>query len=96
MGRIQNFNQLEARNHCLITSDWLKFGALPSIKVKISIWALAGNSGDSSSASPSRLEVELPYFPSGEAKRCALRLRYNISTADYDPWNIDSSSNDDE
>ncbi|GFR88754.1 protein DD3-3-like [Elysia marginata] len=35
----------------------------------------------------------LPHFPSGKDKRCALRIRYNISTADYDPDTTDSSSN---
>ena len=62
----------------------------------VSKHSITGNSGDSKSADSSRLEVELPYFPSGEAKRCTLRLRYNITTADYDPWTTDSNSNDDE
>ena len=52
-----------------------------------------GNAGGTNS---SRLEVDLPHFHSGEAKRCVLRLRYNITTGDYDPWTTDSSSNDDD
>lgn len=35
----------------------------------------------------------LPYFPSAKAKRCVFRMRYNISTDDYDPYFTDSSSN---
>jgi hypothetical protein len=36
---------------------------------------------------------EIPHFPSGVEQRCVLRIRYNISTDDYDPYNTDSSSN---
>jgi len=43
-----------------------------------------------------RYQWELPYFPSGEAKRCVFRMRYNISTFDYDPFNTDSTSNGEE
>lgn len=35
---------------------------------------------------------QMPIFPSGETQRCALRVRYNISTEDYSP-NLDSNSN---
>ena len=28
-GRISNFNQSEARKHCFLVSDWLKFETLP-------------------------------------------------------------------
>ncbi|OWF51651.1 protein DD3-3-like [Mizuhopecten yessoensis] len=35
----------------------------------------------------------LPYFPSGNAKRCVFRIRYNISTDDYDPYTTNSSHN---
>ncbi|XP_033121162.1 protein DD3-3-like [Anneissia japonica] len=37
--------------------------------------------------------MTLPYFPSGKTKRCAFRMRYNISTDDYDPANTDASHN---
>jgi hypothetical protein len=32
-------------------------------------------------------------LPSVPASKCVLRIRYNISTADYNAWNISSSSN---
>ncbi|XP_057297187.1 protein DD3-3-like [Hydractinia symbiolongicarpus] len=38
---------------------------------------------------------ELPYFPSSVEQRCVLRLRYNISTDDYDPYFTNSSQNQD-
>jgi hypothetical protein len=33
--------------------------------------------------------------PFGNLVKCVARLRYNISTDDYDPWNTNSSSDDD-
>ena len=35
-------------------------------------------------ATPMRYTWIIPYFPSNEEKRCAFRIRYNISTGDYD------------
>ncbi|CAF1222132.1 unnamed protein product [Adineta steineri] len=32
-------------------------------------------------------------LPNISAKKCVLRVRYNISTTDYDSWNINSTSN---
>jgi len=32
-------------------------------------------------------------LPNIENGKCVIRIRYNISTADYDAWNIDSNSN---
>ena len=41
----------------------------------------------------SRYNLRLPHFPSGETKRCVLRVRYNITTGDYDPQNTFADSN---
>jgi len=35
-------------------------------------------------------------LPDAPAKACVLRIRYNMSSADYDPWNTFSSKNGDE
>lgn len=40
-----------------------------------------------------RYDWILPYFPSGTKQRIVVRIRYNISTDDYDPWNANSSYN---
>lgn len=37
--------------------------------------------------------MEMPHFPSGNAKRCVLRARYNISTDEYDGYNTDHNQN---
>ena len=44
----------------------------------------------------SNIEIDMPFFPSNEAKRCVMRVRYNISTTDYDPFNTFSDSDGDE
>ncbi|XP_029634270.1 protein DD3-3 [Octopus sinensis] len=36
---------------------------------------------------------KLPYFPSGNEKRCVFRIRYNISTDDYDPATTTAAQN---
>jgi len=36
---------------------------------------------------------EIPYFPSGRNMAAVFRTRYNITTDDYDGWNIDSRQN---
>ncbi|KAL5260333.1 hypothetical protein ACHWQZ_G010454 [Mnemiopsis leidyi] len=41
----------------------------------------------------SRFHLRLPHFPSGETKRCVLRVRYNITTGDYDHKNTFADSN---
>ena len=41
----------------------------------------------------SRYNLRLPHFPSGDTKRCVLRIRYNITTGDYDPQNTFADSN---
>jgi len=57
-----------------------------------------GNGADD--AEPLRYEWTLPHFPSmtqdGEKKPFVLRIRYNISTDDYDIYNTDSKSNGDD
>ncbi|XP_028403203.1 protein DD3-3-like [Dendronephthya gigantea] len=39
---------------------------------------------------------KIPRFPSGVEQKCVLRIRYNISTNDYDVKNTFSGSNDDD
>ncbi|KAJ7333540.1 hypothetical protein OS493_017077 [Desmophyllum pertusum] len=35
----------------------------------------------------------IPAFPSGQAQLCVFRIRYNISTDDYDGWSTNATSN---
>ena len=43
-------------------------------------------SGNTPDGTPANFTWTLPHFPSGKAKRCALRIRYNVSTDDYHPF----------
>lgn len=51
-----------------------------------------GNSIDNK-GNASRVDTELPYFPSGVAKRCVMRLRYNITTDEFDNYATDHRHN---
>lgn len=42
---------------------------------------------------PHNFKVLKKYGTNNDFVKCTLRLRYNITTDDYDPWNTDSSSN---
>ncbi len=56
-------------------------------------WTRSNHLGNTRDGQPSHFTWSLPYFPSKQAKKCVFRIRYNISTDDYDPFGTDSSSN---
>jgi len=49
--------------------------------------------GNADNLEAMRLDWKLPYFPSQAKQRCVARLRYNITTDDYDPYFTDSRMN---
>ncbi|CAF1590822.1 unnamed protein product [Adineta ricciae] len=56
-------------------------------------WSRSNYLGLNSNAEPLSYDWVLPSFPSNKVKRCVARIRYNISTFDYDLYNIDATSN---
>ncbi len=56
-------------------------------------WSRSNYLGLNSAAEPLSYDWILPSFPSDKIKRCVARVRYNISTFDYDIYNINASSN---
>ncbi|XP_072175305.1 protein DD3-3-like [Diadema setosum] len=58
-------------------------------------WTRVNHNGNARGGEASRYTMTLPFFPSATTQRCAMRLRYNISTDDYDPWNTTSAQNQD-
>jgi hypothetical protein len=56
-------------------------------------WSRSNYLGLNSAAEPLSYDWVLPSFPSDKIKRCVARVRYNISTFDYDIYNINASSN---
>ncbi|KAL5250968.1 hypothetical protein ACHWQZ_G016634 [Mnemiopsis leidyi] len=69
----------------------------PEVDCTSAPWTRVNHNGNSpdSQGNASRYDAVLPYFPSDTKKRCVMRLRYNISTDDYDPFNTNSASNED-
>jgi len=66
---------------------------LPEVDCRASEWSRVNHLGNGREAEPLTYRWTIPHFPSGENQKCVLRLRYNISTDDYDPWHTDYKSN---
>jgi hypothetical protein len=58
-----------------------------------SSWSRTNHLGNDRNGEASRFQWELPHFPSNNLQKCVLRVRYNISTDDYDPFNTDARWN---
>ncbi|KAK3607200.1 hypothetical protein CHS0354_008884 [Potamilus streckersoni] len=56
-------------------------------------WSRSNHLGDGNDGKNLNYRWRLPYFPSAHEHRCVFRMRYNISTDDYDPYRTDSSYN---
>ncbi|XP_013392122.1 protein DD3-3 [Lingula anatina] len=66
---------------------------LPEPECMEAPWTRVNHNGNTRDGVASNYTWTLPYFPSGSDQRCILRVRYNISTDDYDPYNTDHTSN---
>ncbi|XP_071805956.1 protein DD3-3-like [Asterias amurensis] len=58
-------------------------------------WTRVNHLGNTRGGEASQYEWTMPYFPSGDTQRCVTRLRYNITTDDYDPITTDAAQNQD-
>lgn len=56
-------------------------------------WSRSNHLGNTRDAHATNFTWTIPYFPSQKAKKCAFRIRYNITTDDYDPFNTDAKLN---
>ncbi|CAF1577115.1 unnamed protein product, partial [Didymodactylos carnosus] len=72
-------------------AECLVLNAVPSC-IQAS-WTRSNYLGLKDDAEPMSFDWNLPTFPSNTIKRCLARIRYNISTYDYDIFNIDSKNN---
>jgi len=82
---IWGFTHDDRKEHCLVALDQPKCEAADFSRVN--------HLGNSKGLKMLSYALDLPYFPSGKEQKCVFRMRYNISTADYDPWNTNSSHN---
>lgn len=73
---------------CVVQAPAPKCGQAPWTRVNH-----LGNSIDTN-GNASRIEIDMPYFPSGIEKRCIMRLRYNITTDEFDNYGTDHADNE--
>uniref|UniRef100_H2Z107 Uncharacterized protein n=1 Tax=Ciona savignyi TaxID=51511 RepID=H2Z107_CIOSA len=69
------------------------FVAPPPLECKQAGWSRVNHLGNSLEGVPLNYTWKIPHFPSGNKKRCVFRIRYNISTDDYDPFGTTSEQN---
>lgn len=67
--------------------------ALEQPECQAAPWSRSNHLGNGLGGKDLSYKWKLPHFPSGDTKRCVFRMRYNISTDDYDPYNTDSRNN---
>ncbi|CAF0996235.1 unnamed protein product [Brachionus calyciflorus] len=72
------------RKECLVL--------LPKPVCRQAEWTRSNHLGNTKDGKAPSFEWKLPYFPSKKIQKCVFRIRYNITTDDYDP-KIDSKSN---
>ena len=56
-------------------------------------WSRSNHLGNTRDGEASSYEWSLPYFPSKQLQKCIFRIRYNITTDDYEPFTTDSTFN---
>ncbi|XP_052266870.1 protein DD3-3-like [Dreissena polymorpha] len=65
--------------------------ALGTVDCKAAPWSRSNHLGNGrGDGLPLTYTWTLPYFPSSHDHKCVLRMRYNISTDDYDPYKTNS------
>ncbi|XP_041348276.1 protein DD3-3-like [Gigantopelta aegis] len=75
-----------SKKECLVQLDQPDCGEAP--------WSRSNHLGNGRDGQALNYTWILPHFPSGKTQRCVFRMRYNVSTDDYDPYNTDSRHND--
>lgn len=56
-------------------------------------WTRSNHLGNTRKGEPASYNWKLPFYPSKKLMKCVLRVRYNISTDDYDPFATDAKFN---
>ena len=62
-------------------------------KCQQALWSRSNHLGNTKSGEAPSYDWTLPYFPSKKLQKCVFRIRYNISTDDYDGFVVDSKFN---
>ncbi|XP_046854923.1 protein DD3-3-like isoform X2 [Xenia sp. Carnegie-2017] len=78
-------HSIESLRRCLVALDPPECYKAP--------YTRSNHLGNAHNVVPLNYTWVLPYFPSRRAQRCVFRIRYNISTGDYPPFNTFSDQN---
>lgn len=73
------------KKECLVLS--------PAPTCQQASWGRSNHLGNTKEGEASSFEWKLPYFPSKKLQKCVFRIRYNITTDDYEPFKTDSTFN---
>lgn len=56
-------------------------------------WSRSNHLGNTLNGETASYKWTLPFFPSKRIQTCVFRIRYNVTTGDYDPNIVDSKMN---
>jgi len=75
---------------------WVEVGAWneETVKCEQAPWSRVNHLGNGRFGQANTYNFSIPHLGSWDEK-CVVRLRYNISTDDYDPWKVNSTFNED-
>ncbi|CAH1783890.1 unnamed protein product [Owenia fusiformis] len=76
-----------------ISTDEACLVAMDPPECKEAPWSRSNHLGNGRDGVANNYTWTIPQFTSTDTQRCAMRIRYNISTDDYDPFNTDSTQN---
>ena len=108
-GKVENDETIYiTENECTSNGGtWTKYNkGLSAPECKQAKWSRSNHLGNGRENVASNFTISLPsydllqsynvneYGDELDTAKCVLRLRYNISTDDYDPWNTNSTHND--
>lgn len=65
----------QTRKKCLVP--------LPPVECEASSFSRVNHLGNGEDLEPLRIQWKIPHFPSKKSQKCVIRIRYNISTDDY-------------
>lgn len=66
---------------------------LPQPQCQQADWTRSNHLGNTRDGNAPGFDWKLPYFPSNKLQKCVFRIRYNITTDDYAPYETDSKFN---
>lgn len=85
------------KDKCIANNGrWVEVGSwdIDTVKCEQAPWSRVNHLGNGRFGQASSYNFTIPHLGARDEK-CVVRLRYNISTDDYDPWKVNSTFNED-